>query len=357
MEAAFWKAFHNLFTNRSGCFRKSYCHREQRLQTTNCERGRHVRVRLYQPNDYPEILRLSRETTYYDSMFMSKDTLRQNALKLLSEVLPHIGQLPNLKLHVVENEGQLVGYMALGFKTVESITKQLQTEVLDLAASSFEALATLIEEARRLTREAAHEYLVVQLQAADQRMQLWFYRLGFRAELNRVVKRIADGFQGEVSPRYVARPAVQIDHFFIVRVNAVFSGSYRPAGRDTDLEIVRMGFLSVYTGIKLTEPPWHCIILEDLVKGAQAGYVMLNEQALPNSGCKGFYTYDTAAAPEYAGRGLSLYLAGAAESEVGRCGGGLLYGDTSVDSLKVVNGDVRLGYTVDSKRFGCDCRS
>jgi histone H3/H4/GNAT superfamily N-acetyltransferase len=308
------------------------------------------------PEEFLEVEALCRGKTFFESaFFQGLEPLREFMLANLRQNLSMVGRDPGGTCLVARQQGRLVGYMVLMFHTQESITQEFQTLVHDFAAPNFEVLQALVLEARRRTVETEDAFLVAHLQPQAQKEQIWFYRLGFRPELNRVVKRIAPGYRGPSSPRYRARAARKMEHMFIVRVNAEYSGLYRPAGRDTDLQAIRAGFLGCYFNLNMADKGTHYVILEEVESRRPAGYIILVEHQLPMD--QGVYTYDVAVAPEFAGRGLSLYLCGAAETLLGQAGGGLIFGDTSLDNLGAVNGDRQLGFGIDSRRWGLDCRS
>ncbi len=295
---------------------------------------------------------LSRERPAYPSAFLSPPALVDFFVQGIGQALE--ADPKEVEVWLALREQKLVGYLLLILRTKESITEQLQTQVQDYIAPDFEVMQALLDEAAQSARRVQAEYLVIHLSSAAHREKLWCYRLGFRAELNRVVKSIAAGHSGSVSPQYLARPARANEHLFLLRVNAEYSWAYRPAGRDTDLQAISAGFLDCYINLKLDAPGMHFIILEEVQSRRQAGYIILIEYELPpDHGPRlAYYTYDVAVAPEFAGRGLSLYLCGAAESVLGQRGGGLLFGDTSLSNVAAVNGDRQLGFQIDSQRFG-----
>ncbi|MBT9584968.1 GNAT family N-acetyltransferase [bacterium] len=314
-----------------------------------------IQVRCAAPEDFAQIEKLCLAKTFYESAFFRGiEPLREFMVSNLRDNLALAGKAAGGQCLVALREGQLVGYAVLMFHTQESITQQLQTLLHDFVAPNFEVLNALMTEARRLTVEVEDEYLVAHLQPQDQKQQIWFYRLGFRPELNRVVKRIAAGHKGPSSERYRARSARKSEHMFIVRVNAEYSGLYRPAGRDTDLQAIQAGFMGCYFNLNMADKGTHYVILEEAESRRPAGYIILIEHQLPMD--QGVYTYDVAVAPEFAGRGLSLYLCGAAETLLGQAGGGVIFGATSLDNRGAVNGDRQLGFVIDSRRWGLDCR-
>ena len=312
-------------------------------------------VRPVRRDDFPVLESMCRGKHYFDSEFMPAPQLREFTLGHFQTLFESAFTSDQGHLIVAEQDDKPVGYAILMLHTVESITQEPQTLFFDWFAPTFGIWEALIGEARRLTRQAEDHYLVVHLQEPAKKEQLWAYRLGFRAELNRVVRHIAPGHRGPRSNRYVARPARESEHLFIIRVNAEYSAVYRPAGRDVDLQTVQAGFLGCYVAMDMHDKDRRYIILEDTEKHVQAGYIILIEHQLPIDK-PAFYTYDVAVAPEYMGRGLSLYLCGAAEDLLGDMGGGLIFGDTSLDNIGAVNGDRQLGFIVDSKRWGLDCR-
>jgi len=314
-----------------------------------------VNVREAEPDDLAEILRLCQEKSFPDSIFLPASRLKELHLKLLREHFPKLrlkAVKAGFRVLVAREASAVIGFIVLLLKTVESITQEDQTVIFNYVSPSFDILRLLVERAQEVSRAAGDEYQVVHLVEPSKRDHIWFYRLGFRAELNRPVKFIPPGHRGAASPLYVVRPARNEEHLFIIRVNAEYSASYRPTGRGTDLDLVRASFLASYINLQMKSKGWFYLILEDARRSEPMGYVILVEQQLPMVEHRAFYNYDVAVAPEFQGRGLSLYLCGAAETLVGDLGGGFLFGDTCPDNLAVVNGDRHLGYAVDSKRWG-----
>ena len=302
-------------------------------------------IRRARAKDYPKIRELCAQKIYYDSLLLPKAELKEFTLQQLRD---------NFSKHkdtILVNE-ELTAYLVLLPKTRETITQEMQTLIFDYAIPDFVTLEAFLPHVREIARQAGDSYMVVHLQEQLKKEQIWFYRLGFRPELNRVVKPIPAGHRGPASPRYRARPARQHEHMFLVRVNAEYSAAYRPAGRDTDLQTIKANFLGAYVNLNLADQGFKYIILEELETGRAAGYIILIEHELPITKTLAYYTYDVAVAPEFAGRGLSLYLCGAAETVLGEQGGGLIFGDTSLDNRAAVNGDRYLGFVVDSQRWG-----
>lgn len=311
-----------------------------------------LRIRRAEEADFPEVERLCAQKPYWDSLFLSATELREFTLTHLRQNFERLRGNREAVLLVADREQELMGYMLLFLRTRETITQEWQTLIFDTAVPDYATLEEFLPVARRWARRARDSYLVVHLQEENRREQIWYYRLGFRPELNRVVKPVAPGFTGPTHPHYLVRKARNHEHLFIVRVNAEYSALYRPAGRDTDLQTVRKSFLGAYVNLNLQDQGMHYLILEERQTRLPAGYIILVEHELPMNKGLAYYTYDVAVAPEFAGRGLSLYLCGAAETLVGDRGGGLLFGDTSLDNRAAVNGDRQLGFQIDSKRWG-----
>lgn len=315
-----------------------------------------VVVRRAVPEDYADLEYVCANKTYYDSIFMNAGLLREFALSQLRERFSELQDTEAVQLFVAHREGKMVGFTVIMHGQVESITGEQQSIMFQVTAPDYEVLKALVATAREWTRKSGGLYLVVNTQVEAKKEQIWFYRLGFRPELNRTAKRIPAGHVGASSNRYVARPATYDEHLFIIRVNAAYCASYRPAGRETDLDRVRANFFSAYVNLDPKDTASIYLILEDMEMQQPAGYIIIRIHDLPMGQGLGFYNYDVAAAPEYAYRGLSLYLCGAGETEIGKRGGGVFYGDSNVENIKVINGDKVLGYGLDSTRWGYDCR-
>jgi ribosomal protein S18 acetylase RimI-like enzyme len=309
-------------------------------------------VRPARPQDLPAAQALCARRVLHDSLFMNAERFRAYTLEHLSNNFARLEAAHEEgRILVAERDGEVVAYVVLLLRTKETITLEMQTLIFDCCVFEFEALAAFLPSMQEIGKNAGDRYLVAHLQQAAKREQLWFYRLGFRPEQNRVVKHIAQGTVGPSHAAYRVRRARKNEHLFIIRVNAEYSALYRPAGRDTDLQTVRTSFFGAYVSLDLAEPSMHYLILEERATKLPAGYIILVEHEMPPGVGPAFYTYDVAVAPEFAGRGLSLYLCGAAETLVGKRGG-LIFGDTSLDNKAAVNGDKYLGFHIDSQRWG-----
>ncbi|MBX3165812.1 MAG: hypothetical protein KF760_00315 [Candidatus Eremiobacteraeota bacterium] len=289
---------------------------------------------------------------YPGSLFLNEEDYLERALTRLRQTLPRLQDLPEVRVLVLTEEGQASGYLFLLVDQEHGVTHQLQAELLDFAVFRFEALEKLLARARKIVSAFENEYMVVDLSAQDQRSQLWFYRCGFRAEQHRVVKHIAPGFSGTVSADYPIRQARPDDLPFILEVHAAFTRVYRPAGREVDLQALEASYQLNYLLLDLTSPLY--FVIEEAASGKRAGYLLL-QPGEPVAGQKTFYVYDVAIAPEFAGRGLSVFLQGAAESVAGR-EGGFVYGDGSLAVASLSSWHTQMGYPVDTIRYALDCR-
>ena len=312
-------------------------------------------VRRARPEDLPELERLKRAMTYPGSLFLDEERYYQSALDRLQDCLPRMDDLPDWRVLVLVEGERLSGYLVFVVDDEHTVTHQLQTVILDFAVFSFEGLSALVARARKIVAAFENEYLLVELAPSEQRLQLWFYRCGFRSEQNRVVKRIPRGTQGASSPLYRIRKASSADLPFILEVHSAYSSAYRPAGRDTDLEQLELRYQLAYLGLDFEGPSGSLyVILEEVSSGLPAGYLFIQEGPIYGQE-RSFYIYDVAIAPGFSGRGLSLYLKTAAETLVGQ-EGGLLYGDGSLALPQIASWHAQLGYRIDSVRFALDCR-
>jgi hypothetical protein len=317
---------------------------------------RPYKVRLAEAEDLPKLETLKLQMSYPGSVFYDEETFYQTALERLRECLPRMEDFPDLRLLVLTDDGELVGYLMFEIDHEHGVTHQLQAQILDYAAFSFDALDALTSRAGKIVEAFENEYLVVELAAADKRQQLWFYRCAFRAEQQRVVKHIPRGHQGSSSPDFRVRAAGSEDLPFILEVHSAYSHAYLPGGRDTDLETLEFRFQLTYLGLDMSQDDGSFyFIFEEVSSGTSAGYLFIKEGPVFDSQ-RSYYIYDVAIAPDFAGRGLSLYLRGAAETLVGQ-EGGLLYGDGSLGTATIASWHAQLGYQVDSCLFALDCRS
>ncbi len=286
------------------------------------------------------------------SLFLNEADYLERALQRLRDALPRLAQLPDVRVLLLTEDSQALGYFFLGVDEQHGITQQLQAELLDFAVFDFDGLARLVARARKIVRAFENEYLVVDLSAQDQRTQLWFYRCGFRGEQTRVVKYVDAGFTATASPEYPIRQARPDDLPFLLEVHAAFSRAYRPAGREIDLQVLEAAYQMNYLLLDLNQA--HYFIIEEAASGKRAGYLLLNPGEAV-AGKKTFYVYDVAIAPEFSGRGLSRYLQARAEMVAGE-EGGFVYGDGSLEVSSLASWHAQMGYPVDTIRFALDCR-
>ena len=311
-----------------------------------------MKVRLAKAEDLPELERLRRVVPYPGSQFLNERDYLERALGRLRDALPRLGQLPDVRVLLLTQEGAASGYLFLTVDEEHGVTHQIQAELLDFAVFNFEALAKLTARARKIVRAFENEYLVVDLAAGDQRTQLWFYRCGFRGEQSRVVKYIEKGQTSRLPPDFPIRLAGPDDLFFILEVHAAYTHAYRPAGREVDLAALESSFQMTYLMLELPNPLY--FVMEEAASGKRAGYLLLKPGETV-AGSKTFYVYDVAIAPEFSGRGLSRYLQAKAEN-VAAEEGGFVYGDGSLEVAALGSWHGQMGYPVDTIRFGLDCR-
>ncbi len=311
-----------------------------------------MKVRTARPEDLPELLRLRREMPYPGSLFLGEGDYLERSLERLRDALPRLTELPDVRVLVLTEDGQATGYFFLTVDDHHGVTQQLQAVLLDFAVFGFDGLARLVARARKIVTAFENEYLVVDLAAQDQRTQLWFYRCGFRGEQTRVVKFVQRGWQGEFSPHYPIRQARPDDLSFLLEVHAAFTRAYRPAGRDVDLEALEAAFQMNYLLLDLNSPLY--FVMEEASSGRRVGYLLL-QAGESVAGYKSFYVYDVAIAPEYSGRGLSVFLQMKAEVLAG-LEGGFVYGDGTLEVTSLSSWHAQMGYPVDTIRYALDCR-
>ncbi|MBI3928661.1 MAG: hypothetical protein HY319_24185 [Armatimonadetes bacterium] len=316
---------------------------------------RSSKVRLAQPADLPELEALKLAMSYPGSLFYDQESYYETALQRLRECLPRMKELPDWRLLVLMEDGKPAGYLLFVVDDEHGVTHQLQALILDYAVFSFDALFALTTRARKMVAAFENEYLVADLPAGDQRLKLWFYRCGFRAEQHRAVKRLGRGHRGASSTAFRVRAARPEDLPFILEVHSAYSQAYRPAGRDTDLETLELRYQLTYLGLDLDSSDGSLyFIMKEVSSGVSAGYIFIREGPVFGT-TRSYYVYDVAIAPAFAGRGLSLYLIGAAETLAGQ-EGALLYGDGSLGTPLIASWHAQMGYVVDSIRFALDCR-
>lgn len=312
-------------------------------------------VRGARPGDLAALEELRGAVKYPGSHFFDRESYHQTAIQRLRECLPHLHEFPDHRCLVLVQDERPVGYLLFEVDHEHGVTHELQAQLLDYAVFSFEALEALVHRARKIVAAFENVYLVVDLPAADKRTQLWFYRCGFRAEQHRAVKLIARGHRGAASPDFRIRKAENSDLPFILEVHSAYTGAYLPAGRDTDLETLEFRYQLFYLGLDLDNKAdsTHYQILEEASSGRPAGYIFIKEGPVFGA-TPSFYVYDVAIAPAYAGRGLSRYMIGAAETLAGR-EGALLYGDGSLSTPVIASWHAQMGYQIDTYLFSLRC--
>lgn len=314
-----------------------------------------MRVRSARPEDLPELERLKLAMGYPGSVFFDEATYFQTALCRLRDYVTAMQERPDWRLLVLVENGRPGGYLLFVLDDEHGVTHELQAHVLDFAVFSFEGLSTLVARARKIVSAVDNLYLLVDLAPKDKKLQLWFYRCGFRGEQQRVARRIPRGHHGLASPTYRIRSARTEDLPFIVEIHSLYSPAYRPAGRDVDLETLDLRYQLTYLALDLGAEGSFYLLMEEVSSGLPVGYVFLQEGAV-FGGEKSLYVYDVAVAPAFANRGLSVYLRGAAETVAGQ-EGAILYGDGSLALPSLASWHAQMGYEVESTRFALDCRS
>lgn len=304
-----------------------------------------VKIRLAREEDFPHLERLRRDRAYFPSVFQDEEEFYQQALQRLRRA----AQEGEWRV-VVALDHQPVGYLLLALDDEHGVTHQRQTVALDFAVPSFNVLKALVTKSVKIAAAYENEFLIADLPAADQRSQLWFYRCGFRGEQNRAALRFPRGHQGPSSPDYRLRSALREDLLFILKTHSAYTSAYVPGHRQVDLAEVELRYQLTYLTLDLST----VFILDEVSSGRPVGYMIV--QAGPSArGEPSFYLYDVAVAPAFAGRGLSRYLIGAAESLVGKQGG-VLYGDGSLGTRTIASWHAQMGYEVDSIRFALDVK-
>lgn len=299
-----------------------------------------MQARKGRPEDLPALEQLRLQMPYPGSVFLDEKTWYAAALERLRRPFP-----PELRLLVLTEDEHPTGYFLLQVDDEHGVTHELQTLIVDFAVFSFEGLEKLVTRARRTVTAFKNLFLLVELSPHDKRLQLWFFRSGFRAEQNRAARFFPRGHKGKSNPLYRVRPAREEDRPFLLETHAAYPSAYLPGGRSIDLETLAFNYQLLYASMDLGQTH----ILEEVASGRPAGYMIL--QSAPGS----IYVYDVAIAPAFAGRGLGLYLIGAAESLCGEQGA-ILYGDGSLGTKTIASWHAQMGYTVDTVRFALDCR-
>ncbi len=307
-----------------------------------------MKVRKARPEDLDSLTELKRRMPYPGSLFTDEATFYAEACERLKILLQE--ERPDWRVLVLTQNEQQTGYLVFMADDEHGVTHQLQSLIVDYAVFSFEALEKLTQRARKIVTAFENLYLVTELPAEDKRLQLWFFRCGFRPEQNRAARRFPLGYQGKSSPAYVIRKARQVDLPFILETHAAYPEAYRPAGRDVDLETIEFRYQLTYAAFDLdNDNDTLYFILEEASTKIQAGYMIVKLTPI------GLYIYDVAVAPKYGGRGLSAYLIGHAETLAGK-EGSVLYGDGSLGTRTIASWHAQMGYTVDTIRFALDCR-
>lgn len=301
-----------------------------------------MKLRLARPEDLCELQRLRQSRPYWESVFLDEEQWRRQGLELLEQAP---GQADWRVLVALEQE-QPLGYVLMALHDEHGVTHQLQVKLLDFAVPSFDVLSRLVTKTVKIASAYEHEAIVVDVAADDKRTQLWLYRCGFRAEQHRAALRFPPGHRGASSPDYRLRAGREDDLPFLLETHAAYTAAYIPGGREVDLAEVELRYQLTYLSQLDLSTVW---LLEEVASGAAVGY-MIVQNGPPARGEPSFYLYDVAVAPAFAGRGLSRYLIGAAETMTGQQGG-VLYGDGSLGSRTIASWHAQMGYRVDTLRF------
>lgn len=315
-----------------------------------------MKVRRAVPADLPRLEELRRKMSYPKSLFLDEASFYQQGLLLLREFLSQPDEFPDMRLMVLDDNGVLRGFLQYVVDQEHGVTQQRQTRLLNYAILNFDDLQTLITRTARIVTAFENEYLIVDLPACDKRLQMWFYRCGFRAEQQRVAKRIPQGFVGIASPNFRFRAAKTEDLPFILEVHSAYCKAYLPAGRDTDLEALKVRYQLIYLHLDFSGSDGSVYyIMEETSSQASVGYLFIRKGPLYGT-TPSYYIYDVAIVPDYVGRGLSLFMAGVAETLAGR-NGAIIYGDGSLGTPLLASWHEQMGYIVDTVQFSLDCRA
>lgn len=313
-----------------------------------------LQLREVRLSDKSSLLKLCNERPYPDSLFMEKEPMRETVAGNLEQFFQSEAAPQELTIRVLEEDGQVCGFIILDVNDQESITKQAQTLICDYHVKSWEQFEYLFQWAAETARDAGGEYLVVSnYSRGGEQNQAWLEKLGFQPELLRVARYIEAGQTGAAHPDYRVRKATDNDMLFIMRLVANNSPIYCPAGREVDRELIQAGFVSAYTSIGPRNKKRVPLILEERATGEPLGYIIVDPgKVIGATKTVTLYIYDIAVAPEAPTRGLSRYLCGGGETLLGRMGGGVFFGDISADNQLAVGAQKGLGFEVDSIRWG-----
>lgn len=314
------------------------------------------RIRLARPEDLPKLEALRLAIGYPNTLLYPQGSFIRGAIARLRDCLAKADELPDWRLLVLtEGDGEPQAYLLFVVDHEHGVTHQLQTVILDYAVPAFSHLEALVGRARKVATAFENEYLVADIPASDKRLQLWFYRCGFRAEQQRVVKPL-EPHPLPPTATYRVRPARAADLAFVLEVLSANARFYLPPGRDVDPETVKLHYQMAYLSLDFEseQEGCHYLILEEVSSGIPAGYIFLRPGAVTGAGPT-LYIYDVAVAPQFANRGLSRYLREAAETQAA-ASGRLIYGDGSLGVSSMASWHTQLGCVVDSYLYALDCR-
>lgn len=310
-----------------------------------------LHVRAAESGDLDDLLEICQRRSYPATVFIEPEQMKETAVDFFRGYFQKPG--PELRLEVLTKGDRVVGYVVVEPRQIESITHQCQTQIGDCYAAEWEHFCHLADRACEIAREVGDLFVVgwnfvSSLETAD-----WLTRYGFHEELKRAVLPVAKDARGPEHPEFPIRPAADNDMTFIMRLVANNSPLYCPAKREVDYSKIQMGFVKAYSALGPRNKKRVPLIMYHRSSGELMGYLIVEPSRVLGRGRRlTLYGYDVAVAPEAPKVGLSRYLCGAAQTLLGRMGGGIFFGDATADNILALNAQRALGFVIDSVRWG-----
>ena len=310
-------------------------------------------VRPLESDDRAALRAMCAGRTFPDSIFLSPEQRKAKVLSILDSRFDTLKAQPNVRCHVVEEEGALVGYAICVAREMEGTTGDLQTELLDFHVPTPRQFEPLIRAVKETARRDGDAYVVSSVFASQKREAMWLAKEGFIVEQVRNCREIAPDSVSPEHPRYRLRKARQSEILFIMRLVMTHSPLYVPAGRPIDPQEIAARFLAVYSELDVRDKKKVPLVLAERETDFPVAYMILQPKRVevPN-GKLTLYTYDVAVGEEAQGLGLGRYLNFGGMNLMAKMGGGIFFGDTPADNTIAQSASEALGFLPDSKRWG-----
>lgn len=287
------------------------------------------------------------------SVFADPSELKKITLGAFDETFNTTLEQEDFAALIAREGNQIVGFSLFRFHEVESITREKQTLLLDVACTEQDVFNKLVRETSRQAKEKGDPYLVYHTYETQFHERKWAKDFGFHPELLRTYMSVKKGETFPSHPDYYLRKAKSHEILFIMNVVSQHSPAYIPANRPIDKKKIRVWFVQSYANLKVTDKKKVPLVLAQRSTGDLMGYMILQPRRIfGDKGPVGMYTYDIAIGSNGAGRGLSRWMAEGSKQLMSQMGGGFLYGDVSPENRLALSATLALGSKIDSRRWG-----